>query len=384
MTLWQQALSKPGILTCPDCGRRNRVAARRQGASCGACGAALPSTRALRVTLPAIRALRVTPCLVGALTGVYALGLLAAWWLTTCVGEASVPAILLLYLPRVLYLLPLLLLAPLAMRFGRRALPAQAACLMLVIGPVMGLQLPGRGEKPARGAMPVRVLSFNVGLGESSALALMSAVARARPTVVVAQESGDLSSLFPGWNTHYKGEYFLATRLPILAAETRPYLTARPWRAGARYRLKGPRGAFTLYSLHLDTPRRSLEDLTSSLRPGGITKVGEAIREIRADAVRRSLEARAARAWIGESTGPCIVAGDFNAPPDSPLHRSLWTGLRDAFAIAGIGYGYTAHAPRPWVRIDRILATPDWKVSRAYTEVGSGKDHLPVVAELWR
>jgi endonuclease/exonuclease/phosphatase family metal-dependent hydrolase len=152
-----------------------------------------------------------------------------------------------------------------------------------------------------------------------------------------------------------------------------------------RYRLEGPRGPFTLFSIHLDTPRRALEELKSPSRWRLIQwrNLDLAQQALEADVGHRSREAAAARAWTAASPGPCIVAGDFNSPPDSPLHRLAWHGYRDCFAVAGSGCGYTAHAPRPWVRIDRILVTPDWRVSRAWTARGSGRDHLPVIAEVW-
>ena len=77
-------------------------------------------------------------------------------------------------------------------------------------------------------------------------------------------------------------------------------------------------------------------------------------------------EALAGRGWVVQTPGPVLVAGDFNGPPDSPLYQNAWHGYRDAFDVAGSGYGYTAHAPLPWVRIDRILTTPEWRVSRCW------------------
>jgi endonuclease/exonuclease/phosphatase (EEP) superfamily protein YafD len=319
-------------------------------------------------------------------TGLYALGLFGAWWLTTGIGEGWWLGTVALYLPRVFYALPLLLLVPLALWRSRRLLPVHAACLLFVLGPLMGWQAPGRGEAPASGAAPIRVVTYNLGFGDRAATALLWVVERENPHIVVAQESRDLTALFPDWKTHHAGEFFMATRLPLLSAETRPYLPDTPWRRGARYRLQGPKGPFTLYALHLDTPRRALDELKAPARAGLVQwrNLGPGSRAVGRDAKRRALEARAARAWVGETNEPCIIAGDFNAPPDSPLCRRMWGGFRDAFAIAGSGYGYTAHAPWPWVRIDRILATADWHVSRAQCLRGTDRDHLPVVAELWQ
>lgn len=314
-------------------------------------------------------------------TALYAVGLLAAWWLTTGVGERWWFSTAMLYLPRVLYALPLLVLAPLAVWKAPRLLAVQAACFLFVLGPFMGWHAPGRGERPWADAVPIRVLTYNIGYDPEAASALLEAVRAAKPHVVLLQEGNDLSEQFPGWTTHHDGEYFLASRLPLLEAQSREFLPTHRWRRGMRYRLKGPNGPFTLFSIHLDTPRRGLQLLKSPDAWRHVKRTGQTIE---AENLRRRLESAAARAWVNEVRESCIVAGDFNAPPDSPLQREHWGGFRDAFAVAGSGYGYTAHAPHPWVRIDRVLATPEWRVSRAWTGRGSGRDHLPVVAELWQ
>jgi vancomycin resistance protein VanJ len=368
------AFGRSAIVVCRACGRKNRASSGRTGAHCGACGDVLANAPSGLARV------------VAATTALYALGLAVAWWFTTRVAEGWWLSTILLYVPRLLYALPLVLLSPLAVWKARRALGPQAGCLLFVLGPLMGWQAPGRGEPPPAGAAPMRVLTYNLGFSPRSTVALMVAAARLQPDVIVAQESRDLTELFPGWRTYHEGEHFLATRLPLLAAETRPYLPDRPWRRGARYRLQGPTGSFTLYALHLDTPRRAFEPLKAELRAGFVRwpNLGPAARVIASDAERRSLEARRARVWVDETTEPCIIVGDFNGPPDTPLCRRLWGGFRDAFAVAGSGYGYTAHAPWPWVRIDRILATRQWHVSRAETAPGSGRDHLPLFADLWQ
>lgn len=57
---------------------------------------------------------------------------------------------------------------------------------------------------------------------------------------------------------------------------------------------------------------------------------------------------------------PLIVAGDFNAPAKSLVVRRLFDmGLRNAFAVAGLGCGYTwGHSlrlPFSFLRIDHMV-----------------------------
>jgi endonuclease/exonuclease/phosphatase family metal-dependent hydrolase len=324
-------------------------------------------------------------CVVAA-TLAYAGALVAVWWLTTRVGEWWWLSTVMLYVPRILYGIPLPLLMLAAAVTDRRFLVAHGGCAVFLLGPVMGWHAPWRGERAPAEAVPIRVLTYNVGAGPAAQRALVRAVAETAPDVVVAQESGDLAALFPGWKTHHLGEYFLATRLGLLGTEDRAFQAATPWRRGIRYRLQTARGPIDLFSIHLDTPRRALEELKSSSRWRLVRwkNLDGARKALNADALNRRREAAAARAWIASAPVAAIVAGDFNNPADSPLSRIVWRGFRDAFAKAGSGYGYTAHAPRPWVRIDRILVSPDWRVSQARTAPGSGRDHLPVFAEIWR
>jgi endonuclease/exonuclease/phosphatase (EEP) superfamily protein YafD len=85
---------------------------------------------------------------------------------------------------------------------------------------------------------------------------------------------------------------------------------------------------------------------------------------------------------------PVIVAGDLNAPPPSLAVRALLdAGMRDAFARAGLGFGYTyGHALRPgfsFLRLDHVLVSAE--IGVAACEVGSetASEHRPVIADLW-
>jgi endonuclease/exonuclease/phosphatase family metal-dependent hydrolase len=390
------------IVSCPRCGRRNRVVPGRHDAQCGACGAPLASpgsrligglAKRLKKLLEAPPAADTSSLLarfLGPASILQALALIGAWLLLTLVGEHWWLSTVLLYLPRLACGAPLLLLIPLALATRRhlgvrRWLLLHVACLLFLLGPLMGWRAPGRGERPAPAAKPVKVLTYNVGWGPQAVAALMRAVAAAKPDVVLAQETKDLTALFPGWNTRALGEYFLATRFAVEAAETHVFLPDRAWRHGARYRLKAPWGSFNVYSLHLDTPRRALEELKAPEKWRLIQwgNLGRARVALAADAYDRWREAAAARAWVRTVSGPTLIAGDFNGPPDSPLYRETWRGYRDAFDVAGSGYGYTAHAPLPWIRIDRVLTSPEWRIRRCNTLPGSGHDHLPVLAEVW-
>jgi endonuclease/exonuclease/phosphatase family metal-dependent hydrolase len=79
---------------------------------------------------------------------------------------------------------------------------------------------------------------------------------------------------------------------------------------------------------------------------------------------------------------PMVVGGDFNMPSDDSTMAALRANFRFAFEDAGWGYGYTRPARLPWVRIDHILAGPEWYAVACRVGPDFGSDHLPVFAEL--
>jgi endonuclease/exonuclease/phosphatase family metal-dependent hydrolase len=80
---------------------------------------------------------------------------------------------------------------------------------------------------------------------------------------------------------------------------------------------------------------------------------------------------------------PVIVAGDFNALPDSRVHRKMERLLTDAWEAAGQGRGFTFPAEAPAERIDYI-----WFSGEAIDLLGTevlptrASDHLPIVSRL--
>src|SRR5207245_227724 len=94
---------------------------------------------------------------------------------------------------------------------------------------------------------------------------------------------------------------------------------------------------------------------------------------------RETSRALAALAETGDL--PILIGGDFNMPADDVTMAALRATFRFAFEDAGWGYGYTRPARYPWVRIDHILATPEWSVTACRVGPDLGSDHLPLMAE---
>ena len=85
---------------------------------------------------------------------------------------------------------------------------------------------------------------------------------------------------------------------------------------------------------------------------------------------------------------PSIVMGDFNLVDQNDNYGLLEeAGLRDAFRVAGWGFGATWPARKleplwPVVRVDYVWYTSQFQATRAWVGPDAGSDHLPVLAEL--
>lgn len=93
-----------------------------------------------------------------------------------------------------------------------------------------------------------------------------------------------------------------------------------------------------------------------------------------------------------KSKFPCIVLGDFNAPPFYAPIREMSRHFTDAFLKMKQGDAYTYPAPysynttgvdlKPVTRIDYIFFGPELDVAQTATISTDASDHLPIVADL--
>jgi endonuclease/exonuclease/phosphatase (EEP) superfamily protein YafD len=89
----------------------------------------------------------------------------------------------------------------------------------------------------------------------------------------------------------------------------------------------------------------------------------------------------------GETDGPLIMAGDYNATKDhSPMDGVLASGMRDAYSDAGTGVGATwpqwGSPMVPVMRLDHVLVNDQVTVLNARLEPNRGSDHLRLAVEL--
>jgi endonuclease/exonuclease/phosphatase family metal-dependent hydrolase len=298
------------------------------------------------------------------------------WWLATT----------LLFGPRWLLLLPLLVLIPLAVRWDRPVLAPLVLSFLVVLGPVMGFRTGWRKLLTSPDSeRDIKVVSFNArgGLGVSRATtelmldweADIAAFQECRgPLQYAIQQLRD-------WNTDVTDGLCLISRFPITTVEQMErdaFQVAGGSALVVTYRLDVRGQPVTFTNVHLETPRAGLERIRAGELDEGIPKLQE-------KSSLREIELRRARRWVEEFPRPHIVVGDFNTPPESPIYRAAWSSWQNAFSVAGRGFGGTRLSGWIRVRIDHILVDQSWRVIDSKVGDDVGSDHLPVLTTLrWK
>ena len=304
---------------------------------------------------------------------------------------------LLRYVPFPAWLLPALLSVVVALGLGWRWCLVAWATLGLVLTAVMGLSVGGWRGAQLPQEPSLRVMTYNIKSYKAEGQAggyedIAEEIALQAPDVLVMQDAQALNDEPPGRHAaalravlrSYRarfgdGQFVVASRHPLSHCQA----VELPAHGGpldyVRCTVQVDGRPVTLVTTHTLSPRKGL-NATRHEAWAGVDDWRENFRT-RLDQTRqlaRELE-RLPR--------PLIVAGDLNAPEQSPVVRDLLeVGLRDAHAAAGVGWGYTiGHALRPhlsFVRIDHILVSPDIGVQRSWTGGREGSEHRPVMADL--
>ena len=81
---------------------------------------------------------------------------------------------------------------------------------------------------------------------------------------------------------------------------------------------------------------------------------------------------------------PVVLAGDFNLPGLSGVFNSNLGAFQDGFTTSGSGFGYTFPAQMPWMRLDRVLATREFRFVAFEVGCDGLSDHRCVTATLAR
>jgi len=313
----------------------------------------------------------------------YAAAVLSLIALIHWVGDDWWGVVILLFVPRWVFLGPV---SVLALASGVKRCywhwAVQGATALAVAGPLMNVSLPVRQlwtRAPA--GERVRVVTYNLGTEPIRFGDFLRWADRTAIDIACFQEGRDDGSKrkaleAAGWHLSRNGR--LACRWPVVEdlPELKPnFDDLGRWSAMLeRVRVRTPRGHEILAATaHLPTPRPGFElflerrdpsvlRLHSAWWRGELTRVLARIAEV--------------------NDVPVLIGGDFNMPADDPTMTALRSYCRFAFEEAGWGYGYTRPTRHPFVRIDHILASPEWAVTDCRVGPDFGSDHLPVWCEV--
>lgn len=295
------------------------------------------------------------------------------------------------YVPYYLFLVPALISFAVSMKLSTKWRLLSGSTLALVLTIIMGLSL-GMGDAGSEG---IRVMTYNVkdyiSLDSPEGLiSIADEVATHDPDILMFQDAGRLNSkqeadpsalklLYGDRQVYTFGQYVVASRYPLR--------NCKPGKISYRERQHTfvhciVDTGFTqidLYTAHFLTPRAGLNAVRHERLSG--------IDEWEQNVADRMVQARALASAVQTSIRPIILAGDFNAPDSSLVVRTLQSaGIRDAFAAAGRGYGYTyGHSLRPgisFLRIDHIFVSPGIGVQDCFVGGKLASPHRPVIADL--
>jgi endonuclease/exonuclease/phosphatase (EEP) superfamily protein YafD len=284
-------------------------------------------------------------------------------------GEQSRLTLMLLYLPR----LPLLiaaalgaLLAPLTRRRVRLLVAAQVVLCLVVLFPVMGLAV----STSRSSERPIHLATYNVFFGKAGRPALLEEIVAIPADVVVIQAGfgslGEkLRERLPDRTVKQDGEFLVMTRFQVRSTEVPPALPDGTPAMFVKYAIDTPDGLLRIYNVHTYSPRHAL--------------FGD--RESGDDIAQREGQIGAAVTAARGDAAPFLIAGDTNLPALSAIGRRHLSGLTDAFADVGLGFGYTFPTKRPWMRIDRVLGSEGVRFTDVRVGPRGASDHRPLFVD---
>jgi vancomycin resistance protein VanJ len=294
-------------------------------------------------------------------------------------GDYWWPATILLFTPRWLMLAPAPVLFLLIVASRRHHLLARGILAVFVFGifTIVRFELPSPFFQ-SRGSAhpPISVLTLNCDYGRADATLLQELVEKYSPEVVQFQgaSSRTISVFDQSWHTHRSGQLFTASRYPIDACKTLDDPSFNFGQSDAMAcTVRTSWGTICLVNLHFASPRDALELVISQWWGGRDA--------LRANSRLREQQTQAVGQYVVGIANPTIITGDFNTVADSPLLRRHLGNHFNAFSEAGWGIGNTHFTRRTGVRIDHILASPQWKCRRCVVLSNVGADHRPVFAE---
>jgi endonuclease/exonuclease/phosphatase (EEP) superfamily protein YafD len=298
------------------------------------------------------------------------------WWFATIV----------LFGPRWIYALPLVVLIPLCLFWDRRRWPVLLLGTIVLLFPVMDFRLPwGRLYLPS--GTQYRVLTCNLHNEECDFDALRTLISKERPDFVALQECslGDVRPALAGYHVLNFDRLLVASRFPLrdvgqLSGQEPPHTFPRMH--AAFYAADTPHGELLVGCVHFPSPRYGLSNVLD--RQTGLSLSRKELLE--ENTRLRREESTAVKQILEKAPGRCILAGDFNTPVESAVYRECWGCYCNAFSRTGFGFGNTIKCRVRFIsfgtRIDHILSSPTVTPARCWIGPDIGSEHRPMLADL--
>jgi endonuclease/exonuclease/phosphatase (EEP) superfamily protein YafD len=314
-------------------------------------------------------------------------GLLALFEL---IGENAWPVVLLLYLPRFLWIIPGLVLLPFALRWGRRALlfPLAIGALFWLFA-LAGFVLPR--PSPVADGPKLRVLSYNTAHSVDGVEGLRALILQTKPDLVLFQWSSHhvfeamSGAGFEGWTVRRVAQFTVASRFRILSVEP----GGIPWRGEppmAHAVVETPLGTLDVFDIR---PHSARDEVGATRHRGLRTRFRELVANARAGrmtelAGTREAQVRSIADEAARAQHLVLIAGDTNLPDGSLLFRRYFGSYKDAFVESGWGFGYTHPSKLPWMRLDKVLLGPGLVAGSFEVLSRHVSSHKPVLVDIAR
>jgi len=279
--------------------------------------------------------------------------------------------------PRWGLLIPMPLIALVALVFDRHLFWPAGLALVIGLGPLTGLCLPLPMRLSAGLRPPIRIMTLNPD-GRALPADVVALAESAQVDIVCLQEAYQtdrwLQEFGPEWDVRHQDEFVIASRHRISEFETLAASDAVWDRYAVRCRLSTPQGALSLVNLHTHSLRKGLEAIRYR-DPNGIAVLEHYTG-------RRNEQSRQIVEWMRSIDGPVILAGDFNMAAGTQAFDQHWGGYLDAYSESGSGWGATFFSRWHGVRIDHVLASRDFQALDCWVTHDIGSAHRPVIATL--
>lgn len=347
----------------------------------------------------------------------FVFGILCYGWLAAvvllivalrCIGERNPATAALLYAPPALWLLPATPLGLIALyrRHLRHCLAISLGIFAWLIW-LCGFQVRlVANALPARAALVLTLITHNT--GEAGKTSLRPFKDRIQPDLLLLQNAGGRARRYLAAPDYKEfpfaddiGEFTLVSRYPIRSKALLPRPpTSIPLLAkypiAARFEIEAKGQRIAIYSVHAFTPRSYVEGRAAlaSVAYGMLglpgTRWGKSRRDFETFWDAQITAMVDLQQHLANEQLPCLVAGDFNAPPQGVIHRLITDRLQDVHTQCGTGCGYTfpgaTRSPLsgfgPWLRLDYVFASPQWQSLSSEVEPSNPSQHRALAATL--